>query len=159
MGGPGSGRRVDAARRQPAERLRARGLSFAEIGRRLGISREGARYLLGVARRRAPRVRPDLRCAACRRAIPGSGATGRTAGAVYCLDCLGETPEATFARRLRSLRVAHGLTRAALGRACGLSGGVVASVERDAHTPRAATVVRLVCVLGPGLYTHATPRG
>jgi hypothetical protein len=53
MGGPGSGRKADSARRRHAERLRARGLAFAEIGRRLGISREGARYLLGVARVRS----------------------------------------------------------------------------------------------------------
>jgi transcriptional regulator with XRE-family HTH domain len=68
-------------------------------------------------------------------------------------------PDTTFAQRLRSLRVAHGLTRAALERACGLSRGVVANVERDEHTPRAATVVRLVRVLGPGLYVDGTPRG
>jgi transcriptional regulator with XRE-family HTH domain len=54
---------------------------------------------------------------------------------------------------------AHGLTRTALERACGLSRGVVANVERDEHTPRAATVVRLVRVLGPGLHVHVTPRG
>jgi hypothetical protein len=52
---------------------------------------------------------------------------------------------------------AHGLTRAALERACGLSRGVVVNVERDEHTPRGATVVRLV--LGPGLSVHVTPRG
>jgi transcriptional regulator with XRE-family HTH domain len=68
-------------------------------------------------------------------------------------------PGASFAQRLASLRVAHGLTRAALERVCGLSRGVVANVERDEHTPRAATVVRLVRVLGAGLHVHGTPRG
>jgi hypothetical protein len=133
--------------------MRDRGLSFAEIeiGRRLDISREGARYLLSVTRPRAPRPRPDLRCAACRRAIPGSGATGRTADAVYCLACLGEMPEATFAQRLRSLRVARGLTRPALAREAGVSVPLLSLHERDLVQPRPVTVARLVRVLGPGL--------
>ena len=104
MGGPGSGRRDNAARRRQAERLRARSLTFRDIGRRLGLSAEGVRYVLGLTPRKVRPIRRDLRCSRCPRAIPGSGATGRTTGAVYCLACLGKMPGATFARRLRSLR-------------------------------------------------------
>jgi hypothetical protein len=102
MGGPGSGRTTDPARRRKAERLQARGMTFKEVGRLLGLTAQVVRYLLGLTPERPRRVRPDLRCAHCRRVIPGSGATGRTAGAVYCLDCLGEMPGATFDQRLRS---------------------------------------------------------
>jgi hypothetical protein len=38
MGGKRSGPRCDPARRHKAERLRARGLTFREIGRRLGMT-------------------------------------------------------------------------------------------------------------------------
>jgi hypothetical protein len=100
--------------------LRARGSTFREIGRRLGLSAEGVRYMLGLTPPRPRPVRPDLRCANCRRVIPGSGTTGRTAGAVYCTTCLASMPDATFAQRLRSLRVARGLSRAALARLSGL---------------------------------------
>jgi hypothetical protein len=120
MGGPGSGRRTDPARQRKAEALRARGSTFQEIGRRLGVTAQGVRYMLGLTPPRPRPVHADLRCATCRRVIPGSGTTGRTAGAVYCTACLGQMPEATFAQRLRSLRVARGLTRAALARLSGL---------------------------------------
>jgi hypothetical protein len=158
MGGPGSGRKADSARRRQAERLRARGLAFAEIGRRLGVTGQAVRYMLDLMPPRPRPVRADLRCTACRRAIPGSGATGRTAGAVYCTACLGQMPEAAFAQRLRSLRVARGLTRAALARLCGLDPPHLSLYERGRLRPRPATTARLARVLGPGLAVHPAER-
>jgi DNA-binding transcriptional regulator YiaG len=151
MGGPGRPRTTDPARRRKAERLRARGRTFREIGRRLGVTGQGVRYMLGLTPPRPRPVRPDLRCAHCRRVIPGSGTTGRTAGAVYCTACLATMPDATFAQRVRSLRVARGLSRAALARLAGVSVPLLSLYERDVVRPRPATLARLVRVLGPGL--------
>jgi hypothetical protein len=48
MGGPGSGRRANPRRRRRVVELRAAGLTLAEIGRRVGMTREGVRQTLAV---------------------------------------------------------------------------------------------------------------
>ena len=67
MGGPGSGRMTGQARWRKAEALRARGLSKAEIGRRLGISHQAVSYIL--RRSRLGVALPAMRCRACRAAV------------------------------------------------------------------------------------------
>ena len=47
----GSGRAPDLARRRLAAALRAQGLTFTEIGRRLGITHQGARHLVEAHKR------------------------------------------------------------------------------------------------------------
>jgi transcriptional regulator with XRE-family HTH domain len=149
MGGKGSGRKVDSARQRKAVQLRARGLTLADIGRRLGTSRQGAAYILahtGDGVTHVPR-----RCSTCDRAIPRSGTAGRTTGGVRCLGCLNRLRDATFAQRLQSHRVARGLTRTALGRLSGMGGNLITQYERGRHLPLPATLARLVRVLGPRL--------
>jgi hypothetical protein len=46
MGGRGSGRRRDPEKLRRAVELRARGLTFAAIGARLGLTTEGVRLML-----------------------------------------------------------------------------------------------------------------
>jgi transcriptional regulator with XRE-family HTH domain len=154
MGGPGSGRRGNQVRRREAERLRGQGLTLVEIGRRLGISRQGAWHILHYT----PRHRANVRCGRCRRAIAGSQAAGEPAGPVCCTGCLRKMPGATFAARLRSLRVARGLSRPALAHLSGLDPSHLSLYERGQVRPRAATLARLVRVLGPGLAVHTTER-
>jgi hypothetical protein len=48
-GGLGSGPRPDPWRRRRAAELRARGLTLAEIGRRLGLSRQLVHYYVRLA--------------------------------------------------------------------------------------------------------------
>jgi transcriptional regulator with XRE-family HTH domain len=60
-------------------------------------------------------------------------------------------PGATFAQRLRSLRVARGLTRPALARLSGLDPSHLSLYERGRVQPRPATLARLARVLGPAL--------
>jgi DNA-binding XRE family transcriptional regulator len=151
MGGKGSGRKPDLARRRKAAALRARGLSFTEIGRRLGASCQGVRYMLGLVPRWVRPARPDLRCGRCRRAILGSATAGKTSATVYCVVCLARLPVATFAQRLRSLRVARGLTRAALESAAEVAREALARYEQGRSLPRPEIFARLVRVLGVGL--------
>jgi transcriptional regulator with XRE-family HTH domain len=146
MGGLGSGRRTDPARRRKAEALR-QGLTLAEIGRRLGVSRQNVWYLLHHAGRHGP----DVQCAHCRRALPGGEATGKPVGSIHCIACLEAMPDTILAQRLRSLRSAPGLTRAALEGRAKVAHDEVIKYERGERKPSPATLVRLARVLGPGL--------
>jgi transcriptional regulator with XRE-family HTH domain len=60
-------------------------------------------------------------------------------------------PGITFAERLRSLRVARRLTRAALARAAQVTGRSLAVYEQGRGVPRVELLARLAGVLGPGL--------
>src|SRR6516164_768418 len=110
MGGPGSGRKADPRRQRLAAVLRARGLTFAAIGRRLGVTPEAARQMaLAAAGRPAP-----PRCASCAGPLPMRSRGGR------CPACVAADPDAPFAERLRALRLAAGLTGARLAARAGL---------------------------------------
>jgi hypothetical protein len=81
MGGKNSGRRPDLGRRRQAAELRAQGLSLAEVGRRLGVTKQAADQLLRPPRRTsacpscgkpALRDQPAPRCPACLAADPSA---------------------------------------------------------------------------------------
>jgi transcriptional regulator with XRE-family HTH domain len=146
MGGPGSGRRPNLTRWRKAVQLRARGLSLAAIGRQLGLTRQGAAYILANKARRLPAA--TSRCDDCGREMPQGGTAGSSAGKVYCPDCAARRSGAGFAQRLRSLREARGLSRAALEREAGLRRGIVRAYEEGRRSPEPATLTRLVRVLG-----------
>ena len=109
MGGLGSGRPPDECRRREVARLRARGLLAAEIGRRLGVSRQRIGQLFrAIDRAQAG----SLTCRVCGRAAspPGAAppdAAERVVPALPGARC----PDVPFAERLRSSRAAAGLRR------------------------------------------------
>jgi hypothetical protein len=73
MGGHGHGGHPDDYRRRQMAELRAKGLTYAEIGRRFGVTASVARYLVersGLAGAAAPG----------RGSAPGCGPTGSPAG-------------------------------------------------------------------------------
>jgi transcriptional regulator with XRE-family HTH domain len=146
MGGFGSGRRRDAARWRKAVELRARGLALSEIGRRLGISHEGARQII---RRSGPEAAlPAMRCAACGATV-ASLAAARDAGRAFCRACLSARPDVPLPDRLRSLRLAAGLSQRALSRQADASVHVIGGIERGEWTnPVWPTVRALVAALG-----------
>jgi hypothetical protein len=57
----GRGRPPDLERRRLAAALRARGLSLTEIGQQLGISRQGASYLVNPRDRATRRRKQNAR--------------------------------------------------------------------------------------------------
>src|SRR6516225_2378642 len=61
----GRGRPPDLERRRVAAELRAQGLTFAEIGRRLGITRQAAMHLVQSGTVPTPGA-----CLTCRRRVP-----------------------------------------------------------------------------------------
>jgi transcriptional regulator with XRE-family HTH domain len=143
MGGPGSGPKADPRRCRRVLALRARGLTFAEIGRRVGVSREGARQLVRAA---AGRGRPPSpRCASCAAPLPEGSRGGR------CPACVAADPAAPFPERLRAYRLAAGLTQRELAARGGVSTSAVSLYERGRGRPGPGSLAALARVLGPGL--------
>jgi HTH-type transcriptional regulator/antitoxin HipB len=157
MGGPDSGRRAYSARRRQAERLRARGLSLPEIGRRLGVSHQAVGGML----RGSDIALPPVLCCACAGDVVVRS-DSRDRGRVYCRACLSARSDVPLGDRLRSLRVAEGLTQQALAERTGLSRSGVAHAEQGAHDRLSWRIVRaLVDALGvelvPGARLHFAP--
>jgi hypothetical protein len=153
MGGAGSGRPRDAARRAEAARLRRNGLTFAEIGRCLGVTRQCASALLRppVPKRKSS---APATCYVCGRplvALAGPPVPAESAHGTLCLPCLAKQPDATFAQRLRSCRVAAGLSAARLGALAGLPQGRVGRHEAGSSPPKYDHLRRIAAVLGPRL--------
>jgi DNA-binding XRE family transcriptional regulator len=141
-----SGRRRDEERRQQIAQLRAEGLTFAQIGQQLGVTRQCAQFLLKKSGR-AVRV-PGIACCACGREIGPWRGTSRNLSPVLCLACLAKNPAATPGQRLRAYRVAAGLTQEELAHKSGLSRMKVRSFEQDRHQPWPEHARRLAEALG-----------
>ena len=137
---PGS--RVPGQRRK-AKRLRAHGLTLEKIGRRLGITKQGAAYLL--------QPRPPVRCRGCDAAINRTGALARDDRNVFCLPCLKRTEGVSAGVVLRSLRLAAGLTVKGLTERSGASSRDVGAYERGKTRMRPSTAAKVLRALGvPG---------
>jgi transcriptional regulator with XRE-family HTH domain len=117
-------------RRQLVAALRARGLSLAEIGSRLGVTRQAVYAMLRKAGRPAPRGVP---CTVCRTLIPTPAARPEDRAGALCLRCLEKTPNATMGQRLRAYRLAAGLSRADVA----WLAGVILMVVHDAEQGKA----------------------
>jgi transcriptional regulator with XRE-family HTH domain len=150
MGGPNSGRRPDEGRRRQILELRAQGLTLAKIGRLLGISRQAVQGTLKETGLSLPR-RGRVSCRACGREVLNGEYRIECNGPVLCRACLAARPETPFGQRLRSLRLAAGLTQAALAQKVGLAVGSVRDYERGRDEPRWGNLVKLLAVLGRGL--------
>jgi DNA-binding XRE family transcriptional regulator len=91
-----------------------------------------------------------VRCRACGAPV----ATGHYAiecnRPPLCLACLAKSPDAPFAERLKSHRLAAGLTQPELARRAGVAVRSIAGYERGEVRPKGKTLARLARVLGPG---------
>src|SRR5262249_38386000 len=143
---PGGGRHNQVRRQRMAE-LRQQGLTLAEVGRRLTISKQGVQQTLA----RRPRPLPCVCCCRCETHIPAGDGLPRFDGPTLCLSCLAGLPEATFGQRLRALRVAAGLAQLELARRAGTRQPLVGRYERDLVKPRPRALAGLRRVLGEGL--------
>ncbi len=145
-----SGRKPNLGLRAEVARLRATGLSLAEIGRRVGVTKQCVHWVLRTMGHKRSYSVP---CAACRVVIPSAGALPTDAGAALCLRCLAQRPQAAFAQRLKAFRLAAGLTKAELAERAGLREQALRQYEDGGREPRWRQLVLLVRVLGPGLVT------
>ena len=137
------GRKPDLERRRRAAELRAQGLTFTEVGRRLGVTRQAAQSLV------RPRLAATASCASCGAPVPWGGPR--------CLACVTADPAATFPERLQACRLAGGLTQAQLAAQAGLSHAIVANYERGRGRPRARRLAARARVLGTGLLAAGPP--
>jgi DNA-binding XRE family transcriptional regulator len=142
---------VSRERRAQAVRLRGQGLTFAQIGARLGITRQAAHAL--VAGPRAVGA-VEACCAACRAPLAGAR---RTVGEVLCRACLAGRTEVPFGLRLRSLRLAAGLTQRELARQAGRPRSSIKDYEAGRCRPGRATRRRLTHALGASDLAEAKP--
>jgi transcriptional regulator with XRE-family HTH domain len=140
------GRPADLERRRLAAELRARGLSLAEVGRRLGVTKQAADQLLRPLSGYA-----TSSCVSCGKPALGDRPAPR------CVACRAADPAASFAERLRACRLAAGLTQARLAARAGVSEATVSDYECDPRRPRPRLLAALARVLGPGLQGPAGP--
>jgi transcriptional regulator with XRE-family HTH domain len=153
-----SGRKPDTQRRATIARLRARGLTMAEIGRRLGVTRQAVYHALAKQHRGDRRDERAVPCAACAVAIASAGALASDAGQALCLRCLASRPDAPLGTRLKAFRLAAGLTKAELAKQVGLTGMAIHLYEANTREPRWRQLMPLLRVLGPGLVTLGLKR-
>jgi transcriptional regulator with XRE-family HTH domain len=148
MGGLGSGRLPNECQRRDASRMRTQGLPLAEIGRRLGVSRQRVGQILRAIDRAQSH---SLNCRACGGVAAPAGIAPPDATDVLCLVCLADQPEAPFAERLRSCRAAAGLRRRELAQRAGLTVATLKTYEDGTHRPQWRHLMPLVRVLGLAL--------
>jgi transcriptional regulator with XRE-family HTH domain len=123
-------------------RLRAQGLSLAEIGRQFGVSKQAVQDTLSRLGRMA-----SFPCAGCGAEV----AAAPDAGPVLWRACRARRGNAPFAVRLQACRLAAGLTQAELARRIGVSGRTVANWENENYRPNPEALRCLAEVLGEGL--------
>ena len=143
------GRKPDDIRRQAVALLRAQGLSFTEIGTRLGIRRQCAQQLLKASGHSVDL--PGICCIGCGTVIVKGRGPWLHNGPVYCLVCLAKTPEAPFGQRLKAHRLAAGLTLRRLGELVGTAGTYLGNLEQGRKRPLWSTIVKPIRVFGLAL--------
>jgi transcriptional regulator with XRE-family HTH domain len=150
-----SGGKPNFPRRRKIAALRASGLTLAEIGRRLGISKQCVHETLRLMR--SPRPVPSVPCAGCGWKIASAGALPDDAGIALCPSCLARSPQAPFGTRLKSLRLAAGLTRTEMARRAGLVLRQLADYEAGRHVPRPLLRDAVALAIGRALLAATGP--
>jgi transcriptional regulator with XRE-family HTH domain len=141
------GRKPDLKQRARIQRLRDAGFTLAEIGRRLGITRQAVQCTL--RRIDGPPVR-SVPCAVCGQPIVSAGALPSDTGKALCLPCLAKQPDAPFSQRLKAFRLAAGLTKSELVARSGL-GPAIWKYEDEGTSPKPPVARRLARALGVSL--------
>jgi DNA-binding XRE family transcriptional regulator len=144
-----SGRKPDLERRQHALKLRDRGWSLSAIAHKYGVTKQAVWSLLNVRPQRT-RTRTAT-CSCCGSLIVSDGAVSHDEGSALCLDCLELLPNVSFAQRLRSLRLAAGLSRTDLAVRSGISPGSIRAYEDESRRPHPRTLRQLAQFLGTSL--------
>jgi DNA-binding XRE family transcriptional regulator len=145
---PKYGRKPDVGRRLLATSLREQGLSYGRIAHRLGVTRQCVLRLIQANARSAGL--PGVQCNSCGAKLTASRVC--LAGPAFCLACLAKHSKATFGQRLRSLRVAAGMTQTMLATRSGLTKNVICYCEQLGGKPRPRVLLRLEGALGRRLW-------
>jgi transcriptional regulator with XRE-family HTH domain len=143
------GRKLNQDLRQRVAALRGQGLTYAEIGRLFGVTKQWVGQLLRSAGLTAPL--PPVRCRACGTPLAEAHLLVGHHHVALCLACLAEAPNATLAVRLLAHRLAAGLSQSEVGARAGVTKSAVSRYEAGAYQPRPRVLRRLAEVLGAGL--------
>src|SRR5439155_10354349 len=93
-------------------------------------------------------------CRECGREIAKFRAEAPRNSLAWCLECLGKHPEATFGERLKSHRLAAGMTQRELAEKVRLRQPSIAHYEADKGLPRQGNLAKLTRALGAGFRDH-----
>jgi transcriptional regulator with XRE-family HTH domain len=140
------GRPPNLKRRRLIAKLRAKGLTYRQIGERLGISRQCVQQTLRYCEK--ARLVP-IRCKKCGDVIARMRTVHNSNGPVYCLGCLPRN--APFGQRLRAYRVVAELTQGQLAALTRVTPTTIHGWERSRRKPIPVNVRALSAVLGAGL--------
>lgn len=132
--------------------LRAAGLTYRQIGDRMGVSRQCVQQALRHSD--AAKLVP-VHCRECGTVITRMRTAHNNDGQVYCLDCL--PTDARFSERLRAYRLAAQLTQAELAAQVSVPPAMIHGWERSPGKPSPPNVAALVRFFGAGL-KGVTPR-
>jgi DNA-binding XRE family transcriptional regulator len=150
---PPYGAGPDVERREQVAKLRGKGLTFTQIGKRLHMSRQAAHSLLHRSGKSLQL--PGIVCRECGKEICSWNAKWRggmkRAQLVYCLQCLGKHGEVRIGERLLAFRINSGMTRGDLEKETGVDRNTIGQCERDGSDPFWSTMARLVEYFGPKL--------
>jgi transcriptional regulator with XRE-family HTH domain len=140
----GQGRKPDHKRRERAARLRAKGLTYTEIAKCLGVTKQDVHQLLKYSGLWEPPQ--GICCRDCGVQIIKSGRGINYKTQALCLACLANHPDATFGVRLKAFRLAAGLTLKELTRRTGVYG--LAAYENGTTEPKWSNLILLIRELG-----------
>jgi DNA-binding XRE family transcriptional regulator len=136
------------ADREEARALRRQGFTVTQIAAYFSIPLEETWKLLGEP--------PDrqVHCRKCGAVIhrAATSATLPFSPVGLCSGCLALSPEDTFGKRLRALRLSHGMTQSGLAEATGVSLRTLRLYEQESRKhPPWPLVVKLARLFGPAL--------
>jgi transcriptional regulator with XRE-family HTH domain len=135
------GRKSHPKRVEWIRRLRSKGLTLAQIARRVGIAPQTVHAAL-----KGRMLRGKAVCQFCHGAIRAPEGTINIRN-VACRDCLVDLPSVPFSITLLSLRIIAGLTQARLASATGISLMTISHLERGRHKPQERTREELIAFL------------
>jgi transcriptional regulator with XRE-family HTH domain len=121
-----SGRLTNQVQRRKMATLRAKGLTFEEIGRRLGVTKQRVGQLLHSI----GTTDFALRCRDCGAEIVSRLSRASRNAPSLCPACLAKTPGTCFGKRLKTHRFIAGLTQREVAAETGRTPQAVALFER-----------------------------
>jgi DNA-binding XRE family transcriptional regulator len=141
-----TGSRPDYERRREMIALRAQGLTFSAIGRRLNVSRQSVHQVVARCKESSSGVGPH--CRECGTEITQRPGLAPNTRRVLCRVCLAGRPATSLGQRLKAYRVTAGLTQIELSEQVGVHLQTLASYEQDARRPLWPTLTKLARALG-----------
>jgi DNA-binding XRE family transcriptional regulator len=151
MGGKASGRRRDPECVALAGQLRAKGMTMAAIGKRLGLTKQAVHVLL--TQHGQAQVPPSpVPCVRCGAVVTSGYFTLKQNRNVLCLACVERDPETQFGVRLKAFRLAAGMTQRQVAERTGIHPQRIADMEFSATAnPTWGQIRTFVRVFGPGI--------